>query len=67
MPPRAAIRWSLSGRHDGQGRFGPPTGADVHIMGISHAEFGPWGLRREYTLIDDVAVWKQIHLHTGSL
>ena len=67
MPPRAAIRWSLSGRHDGQGRFGVPTGADVYIMGISHAEFGPWGLRREYTLIDDVAVWKQIHLHTGSL
>ena len=67
MPPRAAVRWSLSGRHDGQGRFGVPTGADVYIMGISHAEFGPWGLRREYTLIDDVAVWKQIHLHTGSL
>jgi hypothetical protein len=36
-------------------------------MGISHAEFGPWGLRREYTLLDDVAVWKQIHLHTGDL
>ena len=67
MPPRAALRWSLSGRHDGQGRFGAPSGADVHIMGISHAEFGPWGLRCEYTLIDDVAVWKQIHLHTGSL
>ena len=67
MPPRAAIRWSLSGRHDGHGRFGKATGADVYIMGISHAEFGPWGLRREYTLLDDVAVWKQIHLHTGSL
>ena len=67
MPPRAAIRWSLSGRHDGHGRFGEPSGADVYIMGISQAEFGPWGLRREYTLIDDVAVWKQIHLHTGSL
>lgn len=67
MPPRAAIRWSLSGRHDGHGRFGAPSGADVYIMGISQAEFGPWGLRREYTLIDDVAVWKQIHLHTGSL
>ena len=67
MPPRAAIRWSLSGRHDGNGRFGAPSGADVYIMGISHAEFGLWGLRREYSLLDDVAVWKQIHLHTGSL
>ena len=63
--PRAAIRWSLTGKHDGWGAFGPPTGADVHVMGISHAEFGPWGLRREYVLIDETAIWKQIALHTG--
>ena len=65
MPPRAALRWSLTGRHDGWGAFGTPTGADVHIMGISHAEFGPWGLRREYALIDETAIWKQILLKTG--
>ena len=41
MPPRAAIRWSLSGKHEGAGRFGTPSGADVYVMGISHAEFGP--------------------------
>jgi predicted ester cyclase len=63
--PRAAIRWSLTGRHDGWGAFGTPTGADVHVMGISHAEFGPWGLRREYVLIDETAIWKQILLKTG--
>ncbi len=67
MPPRAAVRWSLEGKHDGAGRFGAPTGADVYIMGISHGEFGPWGLRRDYALFDDVAIWKQIHLHTGSV
>jgi predicted ester cyclase len=65
MPPRAAIRWSLSGTHDGYGHFSQPTGAPVYIMGITHAEFGPNGLRREYTLIDETAVWKQIILHTG--
>jgi len=65
MPPRAAIRWSLQGTHDGFGAFGQPTGAEVYIMGITHAEYGPWGLRREYTLIDETAVWKQIILHTG--
>lgn len=65
MPPRAAIRWSLHGRHDGWGVFGVPTGAEVYIMGASHAEFGPWGLRREYTLFDETAVWKQILLHQG--
>jgi hypothetical protein len=63
--PRAAVRWSLTGRHDGWGAFGTPTGADVHVMGISHAEFGPWGLRREYVLIDETAIWKQILLKTG--
>lgn len=65
MSPRSAIRWSLTGKHDGWGMFGPPTGAPVHVMGISHAEFGPWGLRRECALVDEVAIWKQIHLHTG--
>ena len=70
MPPRAAVRWSLTGTHDGWGGFGTPTGAEVHIMGITQAEFGSLGaaeprLRREWTLIDETAVWKQIHLHTG--
>ncbi len=60
MPPRAAVRWSLQGRHDGWGAFGRPTGAEVHVMGISHAEFGIRGLRREFTLFDEVAIWKQI-------
>ena len=65
MPPRAAVRWSLDGLHDGWGAFGAPSGARVHVMGITHAEFGPWGLRRECSLWDEIAVWKQIHLHTG--
>ncbi|SMC91777.1 SnoaL-like domain-containing protein [Fulvimarina manganoxydans] len=65
MPPRAAIRWSLSGKHDGWGDFGPPTGADVYVLGAAHAEFGPWGLRREYVLYDETAIWKQILLKTG--
>ncbi len=65
MPPRAALRWSLTGTHDGWGSFGRPSGAEVHVMGASHAEFGPWGLRREYVLFDETAIWKQIHLATG--
>lgn len=65
MPPRAAIRWSLHGKHDGWGYFGAPTGAEVYVLGICHAEFGPWGLRREYALFDETAIWKQILLQTG--
>ncbi len=72
MPPRSAIRWSLYGTHDGPGLFGPPSGADVYIMGISHAEFGslgkaPANVRREWTLFDETAIWKQILLQKGDL
>ncbi|WP_308915545.1 ester cyclase [Jannaschia sp. LMIT008] len=66
-PPRAALRWSLTGTHDGRGPFGDPTGAEVHVMGFTHAELGPWGWRREYTVYDEVSIWKQILLHTGQV
>lgn len=62
QPDRAALRWSLTGHHTGYGIFGPPTGAGVHVMGFTHAEFGPWGLRREFSLWDEVSIWKQILL-----
>jgi SnoaL-like polyketide cyclase/SnoaL-like domain len=65
MAPRAALRWSLTGKHEGWGAFGKPTGAEVYVLGISHAEFGPRGLRREYVLYDETAIWKQILLKTG--
>ncbi len=65
LSPRAAIRWSLDGLHEGWGSFGAPTGAPVHVMGMCHAEFGPWGLRREFALIDEVAIWKQILMAHG--
>jgi hypothetical protein len=65
MSPRAAVRWVLKGKHDGWGVFGEPTGAELYVMGVSHAEFGPWGLRREYTLFDEISLWKQIIIKTG--
>jgi len=67
QPPRSAIRWSLTGTHSGWGRFGAPTGAQVHVMGVSHVEFGPNGLRREVTLFDEVAIWTQILMQTGDM
>ena len=68
MPPRAAVRWSLSGRHEGYGAFGTPTGAEVFVLGATHAEYGELisgapKLRREWTLYDETAIWKQIFLH----
>ena len=72
MSPRAAVRWSLDGTLDGWGVFGAPSGARVHVMGLSHAEFGTLGkaaptLRRDFTLFDETAIWKQILLQTGDL
>lgn len=67
MPPRAALRWSLHGTHSGWGAFGRPSGAQVYVMGLSHAEFGNWGLRREWVLYDETAIWKQILLHSGDV
>lgn len=70
LPPRAALRWSLDGVHEGWGTFGKPTGAKVHVMGMCHAEFGPFGhdgssIRRECALYDEIAIWKQILMHSG--
>lgn len=72
MPPRAAIRWSLRGTHDGPGLFGKPTGAEIYIMGATHAEFGALvagqtRLRREWTLFDETAIWRQILMQTGDV
>ena len=74
QPPRAAVRWSLHGKHDGWGAFGAPTGAEVYVMGMTHAEFGPfgndgkpWSLRHEFTLVDEISIWKQILLHSGDV
>ena len=71
LSPRAALRWSLDGVHDGWGSFGEPTGAYVHVIGMCHAEFGPYGpdgvgLRREFALFDEVAIWKQILMGASS-
>jgi hypothetical protein len=72
MPPRSAIRWSLHGKHDGWGSLGTPSGAELYVLGISHAEWGELiggniKLRREWTLFDETAVQKQIVLHRGAL
>jgi hypothetical protein len=64
LSPRAAVRWSLLGNHDGWGMFGRPTGNEIYVMGITHAEFGPYGLRREFTLFDPISIWKQIFMQS---
>lgn len=59
-PAVATLRWSLYGRHEGFGRFGAPTGAYAYVLGLTQVEFGASGIRREWTLIDDLAIWTQL-------
>ena len=65
QPKKVAIRWSLVGNHNGNGIFGSPSGANVYVMGINHAEFGPRGIKNEWILFDETMIWKQILLKTG--
>ena len=62
---KAAIRWSLVGPHSGKGNFGTPSNAQVYVMGISHAEFSPRGIKNEWVLFDETIIWKQILMKKG--
>jgi len=62
-PARLAMRWSLRGRHEGYGRFGRPSDADVYIMGFSHAYLMGGRVTHEWIVTDEVSVWKQIIAH----
>ena len=60
--PRVAMRWRLTGRHSGSGRFGAATQQPVEILGITHAEVDHSRRRilREWVLVDEVALWMQL-------
>ncbi len=60
--PRVAMRWRLTGLHNGGGRFGPATQQRVEILGITNAEVdhARGRILREWVLIDEVALWMQI-------
>lgn len=60
---RVALRWSLRGTHTGFGAFGPPSGAPVYVMGLSHAQVVDGRVREEWMVIDEVVIWKQIIAH----
>ncbi len=59
-PVRIALRWSLDGDHTGFGHFGEPTGAPVHVMGMSHLYLTDGKVHGEWLLVDEASVWKQI-------
>jgi predicted ester cyclase len=65
-PIRIALRWSLTGTHEGFGRFGAPSGARVYIMCMSHVHVTDGLVRSEWLAVDEVAIWTQILAHRSS-
>lgn len=59
-PLRTATRWRLAGTHDGEGPYGAPTGTKVQVLGINHAEIVNGRITREFWLVDETAIWRQI-------
>ena len=65
-PVRVAVRWSLDATHCGYGHFGEPTGAPVHVMGLSHAHLTSGQVMSEWLMTDEVAIWQQIFAHQAN-
>jgi predicted ester cyclase len=59
-PARVALRWTYGGTHTGHGRYGPPTGRAVALLGISHFELVEERIRSEWMLVDELSVWAQL-------
>lgn len=58
-----AVRWRLSGIHEGLGMFGSPSGNHVEILGITHMVVEDRKILEEWTTFDGLDVLRQIHLN----
>ncbi|MCZ8130847.1 MAG: ester cyclase [Steroidobacteraceae bacterium] len=65
QPVRVATRWWLTGTHTGHGAFGPPSGATVLLLGITHSNLVNGRIRDEWVVADELALRKQIALQRG--
>ena len=64
-PTRVATRWWPTGTHTGFDAFGAPARAAVLVPGITHHHVVQGRIREGRTVVDEVAVHKQIALHAG--
>ncbi len=56
---RTALRWSCLAQH-ADGCFGPGTGREAAVLGISHAEWRGEAIVREWHLWDAIAIQEQL-------
>ena len=64
-PVRVAARWRLAGTHAGHGAFGPPSGAELLVMGITHAESAGPRILRAFWMVDELALHRMVGAHLG--
>jgi predicted ester cyclase len=55
-----AMRWTLFGTHDGPGAYGPPSGRQVRLMGITQHYIRDGKIVEEWTIYDEFALLKQL-------
>jgi len=56
-----AVRWSIVGTHRGMGIYGPPTGRQVRMWGISQHHIKDGKIVDELMLFNEFAVMQQIY------
>lgn len=56
-----AMRWILAGKHSGPALYGPPSGRDLVILGVTHWRFVAGQITREWTVFDEIAVHAQVN------
>ena len=62
---QVSTRWWMTGTHSGHGRFGPPSGATVLMLGVTHSDVVNGLIREEWIVADEIALRKQIALKRG--
>lgn len=55
-----AIRWSITGTHSGPGRYGPPSGKQVHIWGITHWVVDGNQVQKEWLMFNEFGLLLQL-------
>lgn len=55
-----SIRWSFTGIHTGNGRFGEATEKPIRILGATHWRVINGRIHREWTIFDELAILRQV-------
>ena len=55
-----AVRWELTGTHDGAALYGKPTGESCYILAVTHWRIEGGLIADEVTVFDEVALMRQM-------